>query len=252
MRPHLSIARALVVLLACGACARPILDNSFEHDSLDPPTIDAGPVQLDAALPVLDSAQPAADAGEPAATPDAGHDTGACDDADQDTICDDEDNCPNLANSNQQDADGDGRGDACASDAGPASSPCAADSVPAMVTAGDAQLSNIRVNGMSSPVTVRKGQRLSVSVGYAFGECGLIPLPGQPRFMVIGIEGRSSGDCQILVEVPCPTPVSAEVTLMLDAPNVSGPAYVVALGRQGFTCPDSLNNSKRVAALCVE
>jgi hypothetical protein len=36
-----------------------------------------------------------------------------CTDADKDGICDDVDNCPGVANADQADADGDGRGDAC-------------------------------------------------------------------------------------------------------------------------------------------
>ncbi|MBK9326535.1 MAG: thrombospondin type 3 repeat-containing protein [Hydrogenophilales bacterium] len=38
---------------------------------------------------------------------------GACADGDNDGVCDDEDNCPADANSNQADADGDGVGDVC-------------------------------------------------------------------------------------------------------------------------------------------
>jgi len=36
-----------------------------------------------------------------------------CDDADNDGICDEDDNCPNTSNPNQADSDGDGVGDAC-------------------------------------------------------------------------------------------------------------------------------------------
>jgi hypothetical protein len=191
--------------------------------------------------------EPPHDAGEP--MPDA---EAPCGDGDGDGVCDDSDNCPQVVNANQADADRDGQGDACEPDTDPPPRACNTEAVPAMVTAGDGVLANVRVNGMSSPVTVRRGQRLSVSIGYTFEECGLIPLPGQPRFMVLGLEGAGAGNCQILIEVPCPTRVSSEVTMMIDAPSTVGPAYVVALGRQGFACSESLSNARRVAALCVE
>jgi hypothetical protein len=38
---------------------------------------------------------------------------GACVDTDEDGFCDDDDNCPEVANSDQKDSDGDGEGDAC-------------------------------------------------------------------------------------------------------------------------------------------
>jgi hypothetical protein len=251
------LVRPFVCLLAFSACARPTLSNGNFQDEHDEPSSEGGNEEHDAsALGAHDAGEPAPlDAGHDVATPDAdsplSNDAGSCSDRDHDALCDDEDNCPSVANPDQADGDADGTGDACEQDAGNPGGACGAEGVPAMVTAGDAELSNVRVNGMSSPATVRKGQRLSVSIGYAFGECAL-PIPGQPRFMVIGLDGRNAGDCQILVEVPCPTRVNAEVTLMLDAPTTAGPAYVVALGRQGFACSDSLNNAKRIAALCVE
>lgn len=243
-------------MLALAACARPTLeDGPFEGDEADAGMGETGPEPPDTKPgDELDAgAQQPFDAGRNEPRPDARvpQVDAACRDSDSDSVCDSDDNCPNVANPDQEDADRDGEGDACEHDAGTPPSACNAQSVTGSVMAGDAQLSNVTVNGMSSPATVRRGQRLSVTIGYAFGECA-IPLPGQPRFMVIGLEGKNSGDCQILVEVPCPAQVSSQVTLMIDAPNVAGPAYVVAMGRQGFACSDSLNNAKRVAALCVE
>ena len=41
------------------------------------------------------------------------YETGPCDDTDEDGICDEDDNCPSVANPNQDDADNDGVGDVC-------------------------------------------------------------------------------------------------------------------------------------------
>lgn len=236
--------------VALSACARPVVEEET-HWSPDGGT--------DAALP---------DGEEPALEPEAGEEEpepveendgsvpveAGCADRDHDTVCDAQDNCPDVANTNQADADKNGVGDACSQvgqDSGTQPSACNAEAVPASVTAGDATLSNVRVNGMSSPASVTKGQRVTLSINYAFGACSL-PIPGQPRFLVFGIEGATAGECRPLIEVPCPTEVNASTTLTVDAPNRSGAAYVVMLGRQGFSCSDSLSGAKRVAALCVE
>ena len=42
-----------------------------------------------------------------------GEDNGPCEDVDNDTVCDDVDNCPGTPNQDQADSDGDGIGDAC-------------------------------------------------------------------------------------------------------------------------------------------
>lgn len=251
----------MVALLALSGCARPIVEEeSFiadpeEPDAGEQPMPDAAaPGELDAgARPpaVVDTGAPSEEPPPDASTPALDGDE-PCADRDQDSVCDDSDNCAEVANTDQADADRDGAGDACEPDAGPAPGACNPEAVPAMVMAGDGLLSNVRVNGMSSPVRVRRGQRVSVTIGYTFEECGAIPLPGQPRFMTIGLDGARDGNCQILIDVPCPARASSEVTMMIDAPSTAGPAYVVALGRQGFVCSDSLSNARRVAALCVE
>lgn len=249
-------ARTFVWLMVACGCARPVVDDAtWQSDGsvsgTEPPPEGGEPVNGLPSVRDAGSEEPDAPGAEEPDAASAGDAGTVCADGDADGVCDAQDNCKGVANADQADADGDGMGDACSEDASVAVPPCAAESVPASVQAGDAVLSDVRVNGMSSPVTVTKGQRLNVTLSYAFGACA-IPLPGQPRFMVLGIEGQASGDCSILVEVPCPAEVSASTTLTVTAPARSGPAYVVGLGRQGFACSDSLANSKRIAALCVE
>jgi hypothetical protein len=226
------------------ACARPVL----EEDTPDALASTGGAPDADVPEPVsdagaeTDSAVPPIDTGEP----DAG-----CTDQDQDTVCDAEDNCPGAPNTAQGDADDDGVGDVCESSEQDAAVPCNLDPVPASVMAGEATLSDVRVNGSPSPVRVSKGQNLSVSMHYAFAACGSLPIP-EPRSIVLGFEGESSGKCELLIEVPCPQAVSASRSFTLQAPSRAGPAYIMAIGRQMFSCSDSLSGAVRVAALCVE
>jgi hypothetical protein len=236
-------------LVLSGACARPVVDED----------------QQDAAQNVVDGQLPDEDAEPPLPTPDAGSgepDAGrvepaeagendaACVDADRDLVCDAEDNCPDAVNPDQADTDADGKGNVCdvEQEAGVG---CSAEPVPASVMSGDAVISGVRVNGSESPARVSKGQSLSVSLTYAFSSCSF-PIPGQPRFLLVGLEGQSAGECRPLIEVPCPTAVTASTTISITAPSRSGPAYVLVAGRQGFTCSESLSDAKRVAALCVE
>lgn len=243
-----SLVYLVFSLVGLGACARPTVEEEARIAS------DGG---ADVDVSDADSEEPdvGGDEPDPIDEPDASVPVEAgCADRDHDTVCDAQDNCPDVANTNQADADKNGVGDACSpvgEDSGMQQpSACNAETVPASAVAGDATLSNVRVNGMSSPAIVKKGQQLSVSLSYGFGACAL-PIP-QPRFLVIGIEGSGSGECRILIEVPCPTEVNASTTMMVEAPNRTGPAYVVMLGRQGFSCSDALSGAKRVAALCVE
>jgi hypothetical protein len=221
--------------------------------------------ELPDALPNTDGAQ-VSDAEEPSPVPDAGLESDAsyvqpeeagepdadCADRDQDTVCDSEDNCPDASNPAQSDGDDDGIGDACDMGGDAAvPTPCNLDTVGASVMAGEGTLSDVRVNGSPSPVRVTKGQNLTVSMHYAFAACGSLPIP-EPRSIVLGFDGMNSGECRLLVEVPCPQAVSASTSFTLQAPNRAGPAYIMAVGRQMFSCSDSLSGAQRIAALCVE
>lgn len=220
--------------------------------------------ELPDALPNTDGAQgpdaddPAPDAGlesdasfvqpEEAGEPDAN-----CADRDEDGVCDADDNCPDASNSGQADADGDGVGDACEMtqvDAGTVA--CQAETLPASVKAGEATISNVRVNGGGTSAKVSKGQRVSVSFDYAFEMCSVI-MTAQLQSVVVGLEGQSMGTCMSNA-LPCPAAATGTNTISIEAPNRSGMVYVVLAGRHHYPSADcdSLSGAQRLAVLCVE
>ena len=231
-----------VSLLLIGACARPVIDNGgFDHLDGASGALDGGD-QEDAATGDLPDGHEASDSGAGPSGEDA-----ACGDRDDDGVCDASDNCPDVANADQADSDQDGVGDACSG----AETGCTAADIQSSVQAADATLSGVNVNGQSSPVHVGKGEKLNVTLNYAFGPCSIVET-GQLRFIKVGFEGEADGTCEPLVQVPCPQDASGSATVSIDAPNQAGLAYVVAAGYQGYTCPNGLNGSQRVAALCVQ
>jgi hypothetical protein len=246
--PGLLTSLASFTLLS--ACARPIVDEQF---------LDAGDAGVDTGAPDVDEPAPddpdtgdeTPEAGE--GSSDAGGQEAGCSDRDHDTVCDAQDNCPDTANTNQADANEDGVGDACsqAADSG-AVGACKPDMLPASVKAGDVTVSDVRVNGASASATVKKGQRVSIAMHYEYDSCSVI-MTGQLRSMVVGYEGQSTGTCGVIPEaLICPQPASGNTTLMVDAPNRSGLAYVMLVGHHSYNCSESLSGAQKVAALCVE
>ena len=146
------LSRAFVGLLALSACARPTSPDQPVASADDSGELDPG------ALEAADELAPGeAGAGNEnsAATP-AAHDQTGCADADHDAVCDSDDNCPTSANPGQEDGDHDAIGDACESSAESPASVCSPEPVPASLTAGDAELSNVRKRrGLAS----RRAQR---------------------------------------------------------------------------------------------
>jgi hypothetical protein len=222
------------VVCALAGCARPVIEDQPFGPGPDgsafvdiPGNPEAGSAPNDGA------ALPAQDAG--------------CSDGDLDGVCDVDDNCPAAANSDQADGDGDGVGDACSV----VGLPCPAEALAQSITSGDAVLSGVSVNGLGSPVQVSAGAALTLQLDYAFAACGLT-MTGQPRFLAFGFEGEATGDCQLLVDLPCPAAAAGSASLSLRAPTQTGLAYIVVAGHQGYTCSDVLSGSQRVAAVCVE
>lgn len=241
----------LVWFALASACARPVVE---------PDDLDAGDAALEGPDDDADSPEPLPDTGVGPGPADGGVDpvdTGepeaGCADRDGDGVCDAADNCPDVANATQADADEDGRGDAC-DDAGEDAAvvPCNADALPASVKAGDATISDVRVNGGGAMATVRKGQRVNVSFNYAFDMCSFA-MTAQLQSVVIGLEGESTGMCSAMA-APCPLPGNGSATLGVTAPSRAGLVYVLMAGRHHYPSSgcDSLSGAPRVAALCVE
>lgn len=229
-------AMALALLLPT-ACARPIIDEPEREE-------DAG-----VAEPVADAEAPK-DSGNGERDAQALPDAEGCSNLDADGVCDAQDNCPSVSNSNQADADGDGLGDACDQ----AEPTCAPEPVTTPVTGGSATFENVRVNGNMSPVTVSKGGGLDINLEYSLGFCP-ITLAGRPRHITVGIEGEQDGNCQLLLEIVCPVSVSTTpltTPLRITAPQTSGVSYIVASGNDGISCDSSLSGAKRIAAICVQ
>jgi hypothetical protein len=270
-------AAALVV----GCASSPIsdlfdsgLDPDFDDASPEQPgenpredaNADDSPADMDGAATALDagphdaqqpgSAEASVDAGQTAdaaapgpdaRAPDAQvQDANVCADGDGDGTCDFADNCPTVANPGQADADGDGSGDPC--DATPA--PCTAQKPPGSVSAGDAELSAVRINGGENTATVSAGAMVNIVLDFTFDRCGLLSR-GDPRFIITGIEDDRDGSCTTLSAPTCPSDASGSVTLSIDAPATPGTYYIVANGEQDRDCSGSLERSPRIAALCV-
>jgi hypothetical protein len=227
------------------AAEDPLADGGADEDAseMDGDTAepDAAPRDAQPAEAAVDGGQ-GADASQPDARP---ADTGVCTDGDGDGTCDFADNCPAVANPDQTDSDGDGDGDAC--DTTP--TPCTAPKPSASVSAGDAQLSAVRVNGGENTATVVVGAKVSLVLDYAFERCGLLSRDDE-RFIVIGFEDDDDGTCTAL-SAPCPDEASGSVTLSVDAPATPGTYFIVASGEQNRDCSGELDRSPRIAALCV-
>lgn len=233
------------------------------QDLLEDAEADDGPLEMDAASDAgPQDAEPgpaessvdggrAGDAGAPGAdarAPDAqAADANLCTDGDGDGTCDFADNCPAVANPGQADADGDGSGDAC--DTTPA--PCTAQKPSGSVSAGEAQLSAVHINGGENTATVSAGAKVELRLDYSFERCGLLSR-GDPRFVVTGVDGDRDGTCTMLAAPACPDDASGSVTLSIDAPAAPGTYFIVARGEQDRSCSESLDRSPRIAALCVQ
>lgn len=233
----------LALLLTVTGCARAVLPIDLDPEIDEPAEPDAGEPADGGGVDSMTPDQPDAQQSDAQQSDAAG-----CADGDDDGVCDDDDNCPAVANADQADADRDGVGDAC-DDAGPVSCDGAA-AIPATITAGDAKLRNVRVNGSSGVVDVQRGASLQVQLDFEFGDACY---PAQPRYLNAGIEGGNRR-CNQLDGHSCGESESGSTTITVTAPSSAGLHYVVARGVQPvqFVCSDNVSGPVRIAAICVQ
>jgi hypothetical protein len=256
------LRRLLLCLGLAGACAcaRPTLDEldgdggdlvRAEQDAAVAAAPDAGRTQeprtrVDAAASV--AARDAASPGDPLPTADAGPlavaDAGSCDDADRDTICDQVDNCPDLANADQADTDGDGRGDACPK----LEVNCDGETVQTDVSLGSATIGRVRINDTEGTLArVAPGAQVELSVFVRFSTCEIV----MPQQLYVGL-ASAPPKCQIaLCNQAFETPVWLP-PFAITAPTKTGLHYVLAGLGDAYACSNGGGSiDTRIAALCV-
>lgn len=237
-------------LTCAAACGRPTLEELDHDDGGSPPVgaEDAGSVEPDAGSTVAVDAgsderdaglvvePPTRDAGQPSTVAqDAG-----CADGDQDGICDSEDNCPKLENPQQEDADGDGRGDACPG------LPCNAG--PVETSLGAAELTGLTINGSNKALArVAPGDTVTLRGEVIFDTCEIV----NARALYIGLESGSAkcnpGSCNQAIQFRAPFELS------FPAPSEPGVHYVLAAIAETLCIGTNRTEPDiRIAALCVD
>jgi hypothetical protein len=257
---HLArLCLALSCLLVC-ACARPSSgelgrrDAGFEQGDDDAEIEPEEPEeQADDDEPAMPDAQSetsttARDAG----TKDAGYDgavgatdaASVCVDSDDDGVCDADDNCPDIANRDQADTDGDGAGDACTK----ANPSCSDMTLTSEVAVEGGRVQAIRLGGAARTLAnVAADAEVRFEARVSFGDCGMV---GGPRQVYVALEGGAARSCE---PVFCPpfVPLDARINITLRAPREPGLHYIELSVGQQLLCGTSPGAATRVAALCV-
>lgn len=256
----------LLAGLALGAaCARPTLNEAVDDAdaAVEPPNAtarDAGSTPAaDAAKdarpadnvpdngdPPDDEAdppggeQPPADAGQTSsAPPDAG-----CSDYDRDSVCDGVDNCRRVANTDQADADGDGRGDAC-----PAVN-CEGATVSGAVELAGATVDSVRINEQTETLArVLPGSEVSMRVFVKFNTCADAAF--MPRPFYVGVESADLSCALSFCNSMFASP-TVPLPFTFTAPTEPGLHYVLAGIGNAYACGGgNATADTRIAAICV-
>jgi hypothetical protein len=246
--PELLLTAATLVLGT--ACARPTLDDlrAAEDGGVVVDERDTGTTQE----PDTDVDEPDRDASQAQGPKDAGtveppDAAPSCLDSDGDGICDPKDNCPDVANPKQEDADGDDVGDACALSAGD----CNADMLSTNNSLGSSKIAGLMIDGKERRLaSVKPGASVTVTVRVSVDSCGAFGFPS----MSLGIQGET-GNEQCTPGGVCASQFSFTLfPFTLTAPQEKGLHYLMAgLSNSGIACTGSSAPSAEtpIAALCV-
>jgi hypothetical protein len=211
------------------ACARPSLDGEEVDGGAPPSTVDASR-PLDSGPRMDASRDPVPDSG--------------CKDKDKDGRCDADDNCPDDANPDQADANGDGMGDACSVE----QVDCSGAQVEAAPFGNTAAFTMVSVNGQSgTQATVAPKSKVMVRFQLTYTDCG----GSNFQQLSVGLEGDKL-DCK---STECMVRLGFPVAVVVDAPEEPGLYYVLAGVRPSASataCSADAATSKPVIALCVK
>jgi hypothetical protein len=245
-----------------GACARPTLDEAVDSDAAvgpsnetardagnAPPAAakdarpadnvgDDGDVPGDGDPPVAE--QPLADAGQTGNVPP----NASCSDYDRDSVCDDVDNCRRVANTDQADADGDGRGDAC-----PAVN-CDGATVSGAVELAGATVDSVRINDQTETLArVLPGSEVSMRVFVKFNTCADAAF--MPRPFYVGVESADPSCALSFCNSMFASP-TVPLPFTFTAPTEPGLHYVMAGIGNAYACGGgNATANTRIAAICV-
>jgi hypothetical protein len=243
------------------ACARPTLDEldpkdaatveskpTHDHDGGAPGKPAAHAPEADAGTASEGSSEDDDDDGAAVSTADAGQvgspPATACADTDRDTVCNADDNCPQVPNPDQADADGDGRGDACPK----VVVNCDGEPVTGAVEIGGATVDSVRINDQAATLArVLPGSEVQMRVSVKFSTCSsaFMPLP-----FYVGVESASTACqlsfCNSMFESP-----ALPLGFMFTAPTEPGLHYVMAGIGKSYACGGNPTADTRIAALCV-